>query len=210
MAYRRVFQALAAILLVSSFGAPRALAHCDTMDGPVIKDAMLALESRDVTPVLKWVEPEKEPEIRRIFEQTLAVRGFGPEARAVSDRFFFESLVRIHREGEGAPYTGLKPAGTEIEPAVAASDKALEAGSVDAVTRMLVAAVEQGIRERFERAASARVRASESVKRGREYVAAYVEFVHYAERLHADAASGASHHEHENAAGRHDAGEHLR
>jgi hypothetical protein len=35
--------------------------------------------------------------------------------------------------------------------------------------------------------------ADDSVDAGREFVAAYVEFVHYAERLHLDATSPASH-----------------
>ena len=89
-----------------------ALAHCDTLDGPVVKDARAALDAKDLTPVLKWVEYEKEGEIREAFQHALAVRALGPEARALADRFFFETLVRVHREGEGAPYTGLKPEGT--------------------------------------------------------------------------------------------------
>jgi len=96
--------AVGAICLVLS---PRpAHAHCDTLDGPVVKDARIALESKDVTPVLKWIRLDKEGEIREAFQRTLTVRPLGPEARALADRFFFETLVRVHREGEGAPYTG--------------------------------------------------------------------------------------------------------
>jgi len=36
------------------------LAHCDTLDGPVIKDARTALEKDDITPVLKWVQKKDE------------------------------------------------------------------------------------------------------------------------------------------------------
>ena len=43
-----------------------ARAHCDTMDGPVVKDAKAALEKGDVTPVLKWVAKDAEPEIRAL------------------------------------------------------------------------------------------------------------------------------------------------
>jgi len=109
----------------------------------------------------------------------------------------FETLVRIHREGEGAPYSGLKPAGIAIEPAIAASDKALETGSVEALAAMVATEAERGIRERFARAAEARKHAGESVERGREYVAAYVEFMHYAERLHGDVTTSVTHAEHE-------------
>ena len=105
------------LLLVVTFvgalviAAVPARAHCDTEDGPVVSDAKAALTSGDVTPVLKWVRPADEPEIRTAFATTLAVRGNGDASRKLADRWFFETLVRVHRAGEGAPYTGLKPAG---------------------------------------------------------------------------------------------------
>ena len=172
-------------------GPPTARAHCDTIDGPVIKDARAALASRDVTPVLKWVKPDVEAEIRQSFAHAIAVRALGPEARGLADRFFFETLVRIHRQGEGAAYTGLKEAGTPVDPAIAAADRALETGSVEALSRLLTAEAAQGLRDRFARAAEARAQAAKSVERGRDYVAAYVEFTHYAERLHTDAVTSA-------------------
>jgi len=186
--------ALAAAGVICLTLVPRAaLAHCDTLDGPVVKDARTALDTRDVTPVLKWVRPDKEGEIRQAFQNALGVRTLGPEARALADRFFFETLVRVHREGEGAPYTGLKPAGTAVDPGIAASDTALETGSVDPLVTLLSAEVDRGVRHRFAQAAEARKHAAESVEKGRQYVAAYVEFMHYAERLLQDASTAASH-----------------
>jgi hypothetical protein len=179
-----------ALLLLSG----SVLAHCDTMDGPVIAAAKAALAKGDVTPVLKWVKPDAEKELRAAFEKALTVRSKGPEARELADQYLFETLVRVHRAGEGAPYTGLKPAGTEIEPVVAAADQALEAGKADALVKMITETAAKGLRERFASALEKRKRADESVEAGREYVAAYVEFVHYAERLHADAAGAAGHH----------------
>jgi hypothetical protein len=85
------------------------LAHCDTLDGPVVQTARTALEKGDITPLLKWVRVEDEKEIKDAFEKTLAVRRKGAEAKELADMYFFETLVRIHRAGEGAPYTGLKP-----------------------------------------------------------------------------------------------------
>ena len=193
MRHRTLLETAAVVALLLALVPSRALAHCDTMDGPVVKDAQAALAKGDVTPVLRWVSADKEPEIHEAFQHAVAVRALGPEARKLADRFFFETLVRIHREGEGAPYTGLKPAGVEIEPAIAASDKALETGSVDALATMVTTEAEHGIRERFARAAEAKKHASDSVERGREYVAAYVEFMHYAERLVLNATSAASH-----------------
>ena len=170
-----------------------ALAHCDSLDGPVVKDARAALESKDVTPILKWVLPEKEGEIRDAFQRAVAVRALGPEPRALADRFFFETLVRLHREGEGEPFTGLKPAGTEVDPGIAASDEALAAGSLDALAKLLATEVDRGLRQRYARAAQTRKHSAESIDRGREYVAAYVDFMHYAERLLSAATSDAGH-----------------
>ena len=186
---------LIAVLISITLGATSASAHCDTMNGPVVTAAKLALQKGDVTPVLKWVKPEAEPEIRAAFQQTLAVRKAGPQARELADRYFFETLVRIHRAGEGAPYTGLKPATTPVEPAVQAADKALDGtGSIDAVVNLVAGDITSGIRRRWERAEEARKHANDSVEAGRRYVEAYVEYVHYVENLHV--AASAAHSEH--------------
>jgi hypothetical protein len=170
-----------------------AVAHCDTMGGPVIETARKALEEGDVTPVLKWVGKEDEAEVRALFEKTLKVRAEGPEAMELADMYFFETLVRIHRAGEGAPYTGLKPEGA-VEPAVEEADKALETGSVDGLVQLVTHAVEEGIRGRFRQTSEARKHSEESVEAGREFVKAYVDFTHYVERLHMDATATGSHH----------------
>ena len=169
------------------------LAHCDTADGPVVAAAKVALAKGDVTPVLKWVRPEAESEIKAVFARALAVRGKGPEAQALADQYFFENLVRIHRAGEGAPYTGILPAGTPIEPAIALADQSLDSGNADKLVKAITHHVEEGIRERFARAAAAKKQADASVAAGREFVVAYVGFTHYVERLHLDATTSASH-----------------
>jgi len=161
-------------------------AHCDTLDGPVVLTAKMALEKGDIIPTLKWVKKENEGEIRDAFKKTLAVRKQSKEAKELADMYFFETLVRIHRAGEGAPYTGLKP-GEAVEPIIAESDKALESGKVDNLVKMVADTVTKGIRERFEHAKETKKHADESVEKGREFVEAYVEFTHYVERLHMNA-----------------------
>jgi len=168
-------------------------AHCDTLDGPVISDAKVALEKGDVTPVLKWVNRKYEAEIRSAFNKTLAVRAKGAEAKELADMYFFETLVRIHRAGEGAPYTGLKPAGA-VEPVVTLADKAIEAGKVDDLAGKISGLVSQGIRERFNQLMEKKKYMNKSVEAGREYVEAYVSFVHYLERLHNEAEGKITHH----------------
>jgi len=169
-----------------------ALSHCDTMDGPVVMTAKTAIEKGDVTPVLKWVKKDDEKEIRDLFQKTLIVREKGKEAKELADRYFFETLVRIHRAGEGAPYTGLKS--EPAEPIIVAADKALESGSVDNLVKHVTDAVAKGIRERFTITAERKKHADESVEAGRTYVEAYVEFTHYVERLHMDAVTLGAHH----------------
>ena len=172
--------------------APAALAHCDTVDGPVAVDAKTALAQGDIAPVLKWVRAADEPEVRAAFSRTLAVRKTGDAARDLADTWFLETLIRVHRAGEGAPYTGLKPAGSPVDPAVRLADRALEEGSVDTLVKGMTSHVAEGLQERFAKAGELRKRANDSVEAGRAYVAAYVEFVHYAEKLH-QAAVGAAH-----------------
>jgi len=185
---------IAVVFGAISFVLPQSVfAHCDTLDGPVVTTAKKALEKGDVTPVLKWVKKDYEQEIRAAFQKTPAVRGKGPEAKELADMYFFDTLVRLHRAGEGALYTGLKEAGT-VDPAVAAADGALENGSVDGLVKNITNAVSSGIRERFARVIEKKQHADESIDAGREFVEAYVEFVHYVERLHLDAVGQAPHH----------------
>ena len=80
-----------------------AFAHCDGLDGPVVNAARKALATNNVNYVLVWVQKENEPELRTVFQQTLAVRKLSPESQALADRHLFETVVRLHRAGEGAP-----------------------------------------------------------------------------------------------------------
>jgi len=178
--------------LLGLFHLRSASAHCDTMGGPVAAAARRALEKGEATPVLKWVKLEDEAEIRAAFQEALAVRRMSPQARELADTYFLETLVRVHRAGEGAPYTGLKQAGA-VEPVAAAADRALETGSIDELVRRVTVAAAAGIRERFSRAHEASKHADESVEAGRRFVEAYVEFTHYVERLHRDIAAPAAH-----------------
>ena len=181
--HRAIAAAIAAAVALGAGAARTAGAHCDTLDGPVVIDARAALAAGDVTPVLKWVQAEDEAEIRTAFDRTLAVRAAGGAALELADTWFFETLVRVHRAGEGAPYTGLKPAGA-VEPGIAAADLAIDAGSADTLVAALAEHLDEGVRHRFERVVAAREHAGHNVAAGRAYVAAYVDFIHYVEGLH--------------------------
>lgn len=191
MRYIRSYAALLVALLFAGH-APLGWAHCDALDGPVIMEARAALEEGDVTPVLKWVSKAHEPEIRNAFEQTMAVRAKGEDAKALADMYFFETLVRIHRAGEGEAYTGLKPAGS-VDPGLEAADDALRSGSGDELAGNLSSSVSAGIQERFELAQQRATRAADSIDAGREYVEAYVDYIHYVENVHRLVTEGVSH-----------------
>ena len=200
MVTARSFAGLIAVAALVLVGLPKnAAAHCDTLNGPVVSAARVALQQGDVTPVLKWVKETEEAEVRDAFQRTLAVRRASPEARELADLYFFETLVRLHRQGEGEPYTGLKPA-TAIDPAIEGADKALETGSVNDVVTRITEQATAGIRQRFALAKARRSHADESVAAGREYVAAYVEFIHYVEQLNLDITGAAAGKEHTEAA----------
>ena len=169
-----------------------ARAHCDTLNGPVVQSARKALETGTVTPILKWVRSEDEPEIHAAFARTLAVRSKGVEARELADLYFFETLVRIHRAGEGAPYTGLKSADS-VDHAVLMADQALADGNVDRLVAVLTGAMADGIRTRFQETLASKHHADDSVAAGREFVRNYVVFTHYVEGLHTMLQGGHGH-----------------
>jgi hypothetical protein len=168
-----------------------AQAHCDGLDGPVVNAAREALAQGNINLVLTWVQKDEEAAITESFEHTLAVRQLNAEARELADMYFFETLVRIHRAGEGAPYTGLKPSGTDFGPSIPASDKALATGDVDPLLRLLSDKTERGVREHFKKALAKQRFDKNNVQAGREFVKAYVEYTHYVKGIH-DAAARAA------------------
>jgi hypothetical protein len=161
--------------------ATPAKAHCDTLDGPVIAAARNASDTGDVNLVLVWVQKADEGAIRDAFQKTLNVHKAWGDAKLLADSYFFETLVRIHRAGEGAEYTGLKPSG-HIERAVAAADKAIETGGLQALAKIVIERTETGLHEHFEQVMAKKEYSPNDVEAGRACSSAYVEFVHYAER----------------------------
>lgn len=159
-------------------------AHCDGLDGPVIKDARKALETGNVKLVLIWVKQVEQEEIISAFNKTLAIRKLSPEAKEFADMYFFETLVRLHRAGEGAPYTGIKPAGRDLGPAIPAADKAIESGSPKELIKFLDDAIHDGIHPLYMNVKAKKNFDPNNVDAGREYVKAYVEFVHYVEKVY--------------------------
>ena len=189
MGYRTASTVAGTLVLVAvaCFSSIPALAHCDGLDGPVVKAAQAALENGDVNRVLIWVRPQETDEIKRAFDEALAVRKLNSQAQALADKYFFETLVRVHRAGENAPYTGLKPAGRDLGPAIPAADEALATRSDALLIGLITDTVQKGIQAHFGEVADKMKFAPGDVAAGREYVEAYVGYIHYVERLYESA-----------------------
>jgi hypothetical protein len=172
--------------------AGAAFAHCDSMTGPVVPDARAALDSGNVSPVLKWIMPEYEAEVSAAFRRAVAVRALGGDARELADQCFLETLVRLHREGEGAPFTGLKD--DPAAPIVAMADQALADGSADGMIEKINEHLASAVAQKFQKALEAGKNKDRSVEAGREFVAAYVTYVHYVEGVHDAIVAAGSHH----------------
>ncbi len=172
------------VLFAAMVVVPKSEAHCDSLGGPVIGDARVALKSGDIGPVLKWVRKSDEAELRSVFSKVLAVRGKDKDIQEIAEQFFFETLVRLHRASEGAPYTGLKPEAVAHDPVIEQVDSSLASGDSKALVQATVEHVRRELTEKFERAAANRKATDASVEAGREYVRSYVELVHYVEGLH--------------------------
>lgn len=176
--------ALACALLLLALAQVTASAHCDGMDGPVVKAARKALRTGNVNLVLIWVGKGDEAEVREAFKKTAAVRRQSPKARELADRNFFETLVRLHRAGEGEPFTGLKPAGRDLGPVIPAADRAIEAGSAEGLLRLFTGEAREEVAGLFREALARKNYAPDDVEAGRLYVHAYIRLMHHAEHLY--------------------------
>ncbi|MEM3770484.1 MAG: DUF6448 family protein [Candidatus Bathyarchaeia archaeon] len=167
--------------------------HCDTLDGPVVMAAKKALETGNINFILPWVPKKAEDELRRAFKKTLQARKLGKEAVEVADYWFFETAVRLHREGEGAPYTGLKPAGLDWGPIVPRADRAIEKGDAKEVIHFIMHAVEEELEKRFRHTMEKKNYDVNDVDAAREYVQAMLGFVLYAHHLYEFVKGGKMH-----------------
>ncbi len=170
--------------------------HCDTMDGPVVKAARRALETGNINLILPWVHKESEQELKQAFERSLSARRgtTSYESRELADLWFSETSVRLHRQGEGAPYTGIKPSGTLESLAVPMADEAIETANPEKVIDFLTDAAKEELHKRFEHAISKKkVFDENNVEAARDYVQAMLEFVLFAGHLYEYIESGGSH-----------------
>ena len=193
MDLHRPFRALLQAIL------PTAHAHCDTADGPAVTDGRRALESGNINFALKWIQADGEAELAEVFENALAVRKLGRQAAVVADRLFLETLVRLHRMGEGVGFTGIQPSGTNVDPIVVAADRALETGDDRELMKLAPASRRDELHHRFRVALGKKAFEVDDVRAARDFVTAYVSFFKFAEgedHEHGHAAHGTAAHGH--------------
>jgi len=193
---------LAASILAAGvlFGSQSAQAHCDAIDGPVAKAALMALDTGNVNIALPYAPATAESEIKRAFAESLKVRALGPDAKTLADRAFVETTVRLHRAGEGAAYSGLKPAGIDYGPAIPVAERAIETGNSAQVKALLVEDVEHSLDARLAHVMETQKgikepKATKDVPAARERASAELGFVTYVEGLR-QAVRGAPGHAH--------------
>lgn len=177
---------------------PELRAHCDTLGGPVVSDAKKALESKDVTSVLKWVREDQEGIVRKAFQEALERRNKDMTVKEKTDMDFFSLIVKLHREAEGVIFKGFKPLEMSIDPVVMEADRALENGSMESLKYLedyLSEEIRPQLRAKFNTAFEKRKKAEESVMAGREYVEAYTQYMHFVEDIHSTAIDRPLHHE---------------
>lgn len=156
-------------------------AHCDTKDGPVVAAATRAIKENNISYALIWVKHAHENELKEAFQSTMKVRVLSPEAKKLADNYFFETLVRLHRNGEGVAYTGIKPAGSPVDKNILAADKAIALGNLSPLNDLVSKDKWAELQRRFEKVMLLKNYDVKNVPAGREYIEAYVQFFHFAE-----------------------------
>lgn len=158
--------------------------HCDSMDGPVVRAAREALEKHNVDLALPFVPESASHDVKAAFEKAVRARKANTDARDVADLYFYETVVRLHRAGEGAPYTGLKPAGLDVGPVIPVAETAIEVGSPNALIDLLTDTLRREVAHRFERMQRLRAHSKDDVASAREYVEAMLGLQVYSHQLY--------------------------
>lgn len=160
-----------------------AFAHCDSYDGPVVKDALQALETNNVALVYKWISTEQEAEIFALFTKTYNLKKGDKEIYSLVEKHFLETLIRLHRQTEGFGFDGIKAAGT-TKPIVQLSDKAIETGNVENLINQLNGHIAKVVEDKYNAVKELEKVKNESPEKGRDYVKAYVMYTHSLEAIH--------------------------
>lgn len=124
--------------------------YCDTMDGPIVTAAEIALEMENINYVLPFVKKEHETELKEAFEKSVIVRELSGEAAEIADYWFFETAVRLHMLGAGKPYSGIKQSGLNKEHIILKAQDAVENQDKTALEDLLLESLRDAIEKKYE------------------------------------------------------------
>lgn len=173
-----------------------ASAHCDGIDGPVVMAAKKSIEENNVNYVLAWIKPEYEQEIRATYLQVMDIRNQNEETKKITDYYFFETVVRLHRLGEGEPYTGLKPSGTKVDKGIVLADQSIADHNLDELEASMINEVKKSLDDKYQVVMQKSNYDPNDIGAAREYVEAYVQFIHFSEKMFEASESPHSDHVH--------------
>jgi hypothetical protein len=89
---------LLAVIILAGFTCNIKSARWNTFYEPeVTENAKKTIELNDVSYALKLVKPEDKKEITDAFNLMMKVKVLSPEAKVVSEKYFLETLARIHQ-----------------------------------------------------------------------------------------------------------------
>ena len=158
--------------------------HCDTMDGPVVTAAELALEMENVNYIIPFVKRDFEGELKDAFDRTIIVRELSGDAAEVADFWFFETAVRLHMLGEGKPYNGIKHSGLYLGPVIHKAEEAIDSGDKTELEEFLMDYIVGEFEGRFEAAVSKKEYDINDVDDARDYVNSMIGFVRFSHQLY--------------------------
>ena len=184
------------LTIAFSFAFSNSYAHCDGIDGPVVKAAKKSIEENNINIVLAWIKPEYENEVKNAFTKTMSIRNQNKETAEIADYYFYETVVRLHRLGEGETYTGLKPSGKNISEGIVQADLSIEKNDLQSIVTLMIENVKESLESKFHTLIQRSNFNPTDVESGREYVEAYVNYIHYAEQVFEFSKNHSEHHSH--------------
>lgn len=158
--------------------------HSESMDGPVVNAAEIALDMENVNYILPFVAVEHEGELKEAFDRTILVRELSADAAELADYWFFETAVRLHLSGRGKSYDGIKPTGYNRRPALTLAEEALNKENPSDLVEFMVSFMKEDIQSRFEDALSKKNYEISDIESGRDYISSKQDFVRYLDKLY--------------------------
>lgn len=157
--------------------------YWDTMDGPIVTAAELALEMENVNYILPFVKKEFETEIKEAFDNTIIVRELSGEAAEVADYWFFETAVRLYMLGVGKPYTGIKHSSSKNDQVILEAYKAIENQDKTAFETFLVDSLRETLEIKYEITVSKKDYDVNDTDAAREYMNSMYDFIEFSNEL---------------------------